>query len=106
VGSSGEIDGLVITNLRSFFGRDFVKLLVVSPQHQRRGIGRALLQAATATTGTEVVFASTNESNTAMRALFAREGWALSGTLTGLDDGDPELVFWRRRDELLPSDWV
>jgi ribosomal protein S18 acetylase RimI-like enzyme len=106
VGSSGEIDGVVITNVRSFFGRDFVKLLVVAAQHRRAGIGRALLQAATATTGTDVIFASTNESNTAMRALFEREDWTLSGTLTGIDEGDPELVFWRRRDERLPSDWV
>ncbi|MGH3733878.1 MAG: hypothetical protein ACRDVC_11015 [Acidimicrobiales bacterium] len=33
-----------------------------------------------------------------MRVLFDREGWALSGTLTGIDEDDPEIVFWRRRD--------
>lgn len=31
LGISNEIDGFVITNARSFFGRDFVKLLMVSP---------------------------------------------------------------------------
>jgi len=31
-----------------------------------------------------------------MRGLLAREGWTLSGRLTGLDDDDPELVFYRR----------
>jgi GNAT superfamily N-acetyltransferase len=90
-----EIDGFVITNAASFFGRDFVKLLVVSSSHRRSGIGSALLGAATATAITETIFASTNESNAAMRALFERDGWTLSGVLTGIDEGDPEMVFWR-----------
>jgi hypothetical protein len=29
-----------------------------------------------------------------MRALFERDGWTLSGVLTGIDEEDPELVFW------------
>jgi len=95
VDADDEIDGLVITNARSFFDRDFVKLLIVSHTHRRSGIGRELLRAATATATTETVFASTNESNAAMRALFERERWTLSGVLTGIDEGDPELVFWR-----------
>jgi GNAT superfamily N-acetyltransferase len=99
----GEMNGFVITNTRAFFGRDFVKLLVVSPAHRRSGIGSALLEAATATATTETIFASTNESNAAMRALFEREGWTLSGTLTGIDEGDPELVFYRTLDPTLPA---
>jgi GNAT superfamily N-acetyltransferase len=95
---NNEIDGFVITNARSFFGRDFVKLLVVSSAHRRSGIGSALLRAATAAATTETVFASTNESNAPMRALFEHEGWTLSGVLTGIDEGDPELVFYRTID--------
>jgi GNAT superfamily N-acetyltransferase len=98
-----EIDGFVITNARSFFGRDFVKLLVVSRTHRRSGIGRALLEAATATATTATIFASTNESNTAMRALFGREGWTLSGVLAGIDEGDPELVFYRTTNSALAA---
>jgi hypothetical protein len=45
-----------------------------------------------------VVFTSTNRSNTPMRTLLDRDGWSFSGELSGLDDGDPELVFWRRSD--------
>jgi ribosomal protein S18 acetylase RimI-like enzyme len=90
-----EVDGFVITYPRSFFGRDFVKLLVVSGAHRRSGIGSALLREALAGATTETIFASTNESNAAMRGLFEREGWTLSGVLTGIDDGDPEMVFWR-----------
>jgi GNAT superfamily N-acetyltransferase len=93
--ADSKIDGFVITHARSFFGRDFVKLLVVSPTHRRSGIGSALLRAATAAATTATIFASTNESNAAMRALFEREGWTLSGVLAGIDEGDPELVFYR-----------
>jgi ribosomal protein S18 acetylase RimI-like enzyme len=93
----------VITYPRSFFGRDFVKLLVVSTAHRRSGIGSALLEAAVATATTETIFASTNESNAAMQALFEREGWTLSGVLMGIDEGDPELVFYRTTDSALPA---
>jgi ribosomal protein S18 acetylase RimI-like enzyme len=99
-----EIDGFVITNARSFFGRDFVKLLVVSRAHRRSGIGSALLGAVMAGATSETIFASTNESNAAMRALFERGGWSLSGILTGIDEGDPELVYYRTLDPILPAD--
>jgi GNAT superfamily N-acetyltransferase len=97
VEASNEVNGLVITNARAFFGRDFVKLLIVAPTHRRTGIGHALLEAAVSQTGTATIFSSTNESNAAMRALFEHDGWTLSGVLSGIDEGDPEMVFWRAR---------
>jgi hypothetical protein len=42
-----------------------------------------------------LVVTSTNESNTPMRELLRSEGWHLSGVLTGLDEGDPEQVFFQ-----------
>jgi hypothetical protein len=54
-----------------------------------------LLEAAVSRAGTEVIFSSTNESNIAMRALFDHDGWTLSGVLSGIDEGDPEFVYWR-----------
>lgn len=41
------------------------------------------------------MFTSANESNIPMRALLRHEGWTPSGVLTGLDEGDPEHVFFR-----------
>jgi hypothetical protein len=38
-----------------------------------------------------------------MRALFEREGWALSGILEGIDEGDPELVFYRTTNSTLTA---
>ena len=97
IASTDAVDGFVVTSVRSFFGRDFVRLLAVSASHRRSGIGSALLTAAALQATTDVVFTSTNESNGAMRALLRRDNWTYSGTLTGLDEGDPELVFWRER---------
>lgn len=88
---------MVITDVRAFFGRDFVKLLIVAPTHRRTGIGRALLEASVSRAGSETIFSSTNESNNAMRALFEHDGWTLSGVLDGIDEGDPEMVFFRAR---------
>jgi hypothetical protein len=38
-----------------------------------------------------------------MRALFERDGWTLSGVLAGIDEGDPELVFYRTIDSTLTA---
>lgn len=90
---AGAVVGYVAVAGRHFFGRDFVELLVVALDARRRGVGRALLRAAVEEAATEDVFTSTNQSNEPMRALLASEGWRLSGTLDGLDEGDPELVY-------------
>jgi GNAT superfamily N-acetyltransferase len=88
--------GYIAVAPRHFFGRDFIALLVVADAWRRRGVGRQLLNAATRLATTDVVFTSTNESNQPMRALLSDEHWLVSGTLNGLDDGDPEIVFYRR----------
>lgn len=63
---------------RSFFGRDFVSLLMVAPDC--RG---------------DRLFTSCNRSNLPMRRLLEREGFQPSGVIDNLDEGDPELVFVR-----------
>jgi GNAT superfamily N-acetyltransferase len=60
----GEVVGFVGVKPGHFYRRDFIDLLFVAARRRRDGVGRALLQA------------------------------AHSGVLTGLDDGDPELVFF------------
>ena len=87
--------GYVAMGAGAFFGRDFIELLVVEDSHRRQGVGAALLSTACAAASSATVFTSTNESNAPMRALLDRDGWTLSGRLTGLDFGDPELVFYR-----------
>jgi GNAT superfamily N-acetyltransferase len=91
------IDGYVIVRPGHFFGRDFVDLLLVESAARRQGIGTALLQAAIAHLRGDQIFTSTNRSNAPMQGLLASLGWQLSGELDGLDEGDPELVYYLRR---------
>lgn len=90
----GSVAGFAIVKPAHFFGRDFIDLLMVDPARRRCGIGRNLLRAALAAAGTERVFTSTNTSNQPMRSLLQAAGWSFSGKLDGLDEGDPELVFY------------
>ena len=89
--------GYVVTKERHFYGRDFIDLLVVGESARRHGVGRMLMRTAVGAATTPRVFTSTNESNAPMRALLESEGWSYSGRLEGLDEGDPELVFFLRR---------
>jgi ribosomal protein S18 acetylase RimI-like enzyme len=93
------VAGYIVVKPEHFFGRDFVELLLVDPARRRSGIGRILLREALATAGTARVFTSTNSSNQPMKSLLAAENWRLSGQLDGLDEGDPEVVFYRDRPD-------
>ena len=91
---AAAVVGYVSLAWNHFFDRDFVALLVVAPEARRAGVGVTLLRAAVDVATTATVFTSTNESNAPMRALLASEGWRVSGTLDGLDPGDPEVVYF------------
>ena len=93
--SVGVITGFLTVHRRSFFGRDFIELLAVHPEHRRQGIASDLLRTVTEGTTTSQLFISTNSSNAAMRDLLRKEQWLFSGELVGLDPGDPELVFYK-----------
>ncbi len=90
----GQIAGFLALRPGHFYGRDFIDLLFVAPRRRRRGIARALMRAAVQNATTAKVFTSTNESNTPMRQLLRSEGWTPAGVITGLDEGDPEHVFF------------
>ncbi|MCL4686176.1 GNAT family N-acetyltransferase [Myxococcota bacterium] len=92
---AGTVLGFAVLD-DSFYGNGFVPLLVVRPGFRRRGIGRALLECLVSVCNTSKIFSSTNESNTAMRALLTRAGFEASGVIYNLEPGDPELVFFRR----------
>ena len=89
-------DGLPVGLMRlrpTFFRRPFVELLIVHPDHRRRGVGTALLRHAQRQHAGTKLFTSTNVSNQPAQALFARCGFRLCGSVDDLDPGDPELVF-------------
>ena len=95
---SGRASAYVVVRPRSFFGRDFIELMAVSPRDRRQGIGTRLLRDVVREASPARVFTSTNESNVAMTRLLEKEGWVRSGRLVGIDEGDPELVYYTDSD--------
>lgn len=92
-----EIVGFCVAG--TFFGYDFLELLLVAPEHRRRGMATRLVRAWEGTARTEKLFTSTNRSNEPMQALCRSLGYEPSGEIEHLDEDDPELVFYR------PNPW-
>jgi ribosomal protein S18 acetylase RimI-like enzyme len=80
----------------TFFSRGFLAMLSVHPDHRRRGVGSALVRGIEAACETDKLFTSTNESNRAMQALLLKLEYVPSGIIHNLDEGDPELVYFKR----------
>lgn len=81
---------------REFFGQYFVDLLIVHPEQRRKGVASALMQHIERIVPTDRLFTSTNESNAPMQALCERLGFVKSGWIDNLDEGDPEIVYFKR----------
>ncbi|HLK24353.1 MAG TPA: GNAT family N-acetyltransferase [Caulobacteraceae bacterium] len=93
---AGQPAGFALTSL-GFFSKPMIELLVVSEPHRRKGIGLALVERCEAAHGDDRIFASTNASNAAANALFAKAGFQGSGVVYNLDPGDPELIYVKLR---------
>lgn len=95
--------GFAVVKARAFFGRDFVELLTVVVDNRRRGVGTVLLEEAVRESSTDRIFTSTNRSNDEMIGLLNKTGWQFSGQLEGVDEGDPELVYYKDSLAVSPS---
>jgi ribosomal protein S18 acetylase RimI-like enzyme len=91
----GAVVGYAIFD-RSFFEQPFVSLLLVDASQRRRGIGAELMRHIESTCAGEKLFTSTNESNAPMQGLCEKLGFVQSGRIENLDDGDPEIVYFKR----------
>ncbi len=80
----------------TFYECGFIAMLYVHKDYRRRGVGQALLEHFEMTCQTPKLFTSTNLSNLPMQALLAKRGYTLSGVIHNLDEGDPELVYFKR----------
>jgi GNAT superfamily N-acetyltransferase len=90
----GRLLGYVVLRTKHFFGRDFVDLMAVAVNERRHGVGRSLLEGVVNSSSSNRVFTSTNQSNSPMIELLEKAGWRFSGELIGIDEGDPELVYY------------
>ena len=84
-----EVIGYGVLNY-TFFHQGCVDMLYVAGDQRRHGAGTALLEQMEQVCRTPKLFTSTNQSNLPMQSLLARCGYALSGVIHNLDDGDPE----------------
>ena len=90
-----QMVGFLLT-YRHFFGQPFIELLMVHPAFQRQGIGTALMQQIEEVYTPGKLFTSTNASNTPMQCLCEHMGFVRSGSIEHLDEGDPELIYFKR----------
>jgi len=95
-----ELDKLVVgygVLTYTFYHCGFVDMLYVHKDFRRRGVGTALMNHLEAICRTGKLFTSTNLSNLAMQSLLTKLGYVVSGVIHNLDEGDPEIVYLKRR---------
>ncbi len=91
----GDVVGYAVLEY-TFFGQGFVTMLQVGEAHRRKGVARQLLEYAEDVCRTGKLFTSTNESNGPMRSLMDATGYEPSGVVYNLDEGDPEMFFFKQ----------
>lgn len=79
-----------------FYDNGWIEMLYVHPQFRGQGIGSSLIRHLINECRTPKLFTSTNQSNVPMQRLLATLEFARSGLIENLDDGDPELVYFKR----------
>jgi GNAT superfamily N-acetyltransferase len=81
---------------QSFYGHGFLSLLIVHPMYRRQGVATALIGCVETMCPTEKLFTSTNQSNIPMQQLCEALGFVRSGWIENLDEGDPEIIYFKR----------
>ena len=89
-----EVIGYGVLNY-SFYCQGFIDMLYVAGDRRRHGVGTALLEQMEKRCQTPKLFISTNLSNLPMQSLLSRFGYALSGVIHNLDEGDPEIIYFK-----------
>ena len=93
---SGQVVGYTTFSNPGFIGHPFVNFVAVKSDYRRRGIARALLHVVEEKIKSGRLFASTEEDNARIAALFQRERWTFAGSVQGVnDDGLAECFYYR-----------
>lgn len=86
-----------------FFEQSFINLIMISKDKRKNGVGTSLLKYFERIASTEKIFSSTNKSNSIMHKVFIKNGYLESGFIDNLDEGDPEIVFFKKKST---GDWL
>jgi ribosomal protein S18 acetylase RimI-like enzyme len=84
---------------RFLHGHGFLRVIAVHPDHRRQGVATALVSALEAECPTDRLFTATEESNEAMQLLCDALGFVRSGRIEGLEEGEIELIYYKRLPE-------
>jgi ribosomal protein S18 acetylase RimI-like enzyme len=91
-----KVVGFGILGTSLFFHQEFMELLIVHPDYWRQGIATALIRRLEKLCTTGKFFTSTNQSNIRAQKTYEANGFVRSGFIDNLDDGDPEIIYFKR----------
>ncbi len=87
--------GFIIFDYR-FFDQGWIELIIIDAEYRGKGIAGKVFDLICKQCKTNKVFTSTNSSNIRMQRALAKAYFSFAGELNGLDDGDPELFYYRK----------
>ncbi|MEM7110705.1 MAG: GNAT family N-acetyltransferase [Bacteroidota bacterium] len=90
--------GFILFDYR-FFDQGWIELIIMEEKYRGKGIGRQALELICRISKTNKVFTSTNRSNTQMQKAVTKAGFSYAGKINGLDEGDPELFYFKTNDD-------
>lgn len=90
-----KIVGYIVLNY-SFYGNGCIDMLYLNEEYRGKGIGGELIDHIEAICAKEKLFTSTNLSNLRMQKLMKKKNFMISGVIHNLDEGDPEIVYFKR----------
>jgi GNAT superfamily N-acetyltransferase len=93
-----KVVGAAILNY-TFYYRGWLGLLNVNPAYRRRGVATALIQRMEKLCKTPKFFTSTNQSNVTAQKTYEANGFVRSGYIENLDEGDPEIIYFKHLQE-------
>lgn len=93
--TASSIVGFVIFDYR-FFDQGWIELIIIDEKYRGKGIAGQAFELICKQSKTNKVFTSTNNSNIPMQKALTKAGFTFAGELIGLDDGDPELFYFKK----------
>ena len=87
--------GFAIFDYR-FFDLGWIELIILDEKYRGKGIDGQAIDLICKQCKTNKVFTSTNSSNIQMQKALSKVGFSFAGEIIGLDDGDPELFYYKK----------
>lgn len=87
--------GFVLFDYR-FFGNGWIELIIIDEKYRGKGIGGQVFDLICKHCRADKLFTSTNSSNLPMQKSLTKVGFTFAGKLDGLDEGDPELFYYKK----------